>query len=176
MAQSHRMDKHKVMKTLYLIRHAKSSWKFPELSDAERPLNKRGKRDAPEMGKRLSERGLFPDLMLSSPANRAFTTCKTIAEKLDYPKEAIETDEDIYHAGVDLLLKVVRSIDDTWNTVCLFGHNPGFTDFANELTHSDIFNIPTCGVFACTFEVESWKDIGLGKGQRLFYDFPKNKK
>ncbi|MTI19740.1 histidine phosphatase family protein [Fulvivirga sp. RKSG066] len=163
------------MKTLYLIRHAKSSWKFPELSDAERPLNKRGKRDAPDMGKRLKNKGLFPDLMLSSPANRALTTCQMIAKALDYPKEAIETDRRVYHAGVSELLRVVQGIDDTWNTVCLFGHNPGFTDFANELTHSDIYNIPTCGVFACSFDVDSWKDVGYGKGKRTHYDFPKNK-
>ena len=164
------------MKTLYIIRHAKSSWKFPELSDAERPLNKRGKRDAPEMGKRLSEKGVFPDLMLSSPANRALTTCQVIADKLDYPKSEIETNEEIYHAGVDSLLKVVRAIDDTWNTVFLFGHNPGFTDFANELTHSDIYNIPTCGIFACTFDTGHWKEVGFGKGEKIFYDYPKNKK
>ncbi len=127
------------------------------------------------MGKRLAKRGLIPDLMLSSPANRALTTCKVIAKALDYPIEAIETDEDIYHACVNTLLNVVQNIDDTWNTVCLFGHNPGFTDFANELTHSDIYNIPTCGVFACRFEVDSWKEVGLGKGTRIFYDFPKNK-
>jgi len=164
------------MKTLYLIRHAKSSWDFPHLSDSERPLNKRGKRDAPDMGDRLAKKGLFPDLMLSSPANRALTTCRVIAGKLGYPEEAIETDKKIYHAGVDELLKVIRQIDDTWNTVCLFGHNPGFTDFANELTHSDIYNIPTCGVFACSFSIDSWKDAGYGKGKRIFYDYPKSRK
>lgn len=164
------------MKTLYLIRHAKSSWDFPDLADEERPLNKRGKRDAPDMGQRLADKGLFPDLMLSSPANRALTTCEVIAETLGYPKEGIETDDRIYLANIHELLSVVRAIDNTWNTVCLFGHNPGFTDFANALTQSSIVNIPTCGVFACSFDVNQWKDIELGNGKRIFYDFPKNRK
>jgi len=163
------------MKTLYLIRHAKSSWDFPDLTDEERPLNKRGKRDAPDMGQRLAEKGLFPDLMLSSPANRALTTCKVIADKLGYPEEAIETDERIYLANTHELLSIVRGIDNTWNTIYLFGHNPGFTDFANALTGSTILNVPTCGVFACSFDVKEWKHIKLGLGKRIFYDFPKSR-
>ncbi|MDX1627444.1 MAG: histidine phosphatase family protein [Fulvivirga sp.] len=164
------------MKTLYLVRHAKSSWDYPELSDEERPLNKRGQRDAPDMGERLAKQGIFPDLMLSSPAKRAFTTCKIIAKQLEYPKEAIQTDKRIYHAGVSTLLKVVRDTDNTWNTLMLFGHNPGFTDFANELTGDDLENIPTCGIYACDFEVDDWHQVSLGNGKRIFYDFPKNKK
>lgn len=163
------------MKTLYLVRHAKSSWKFPELTDAQRPLNKRGKRDAPDMGNRLAKLGLKPDLLLSSHANRALTTAKAIAEKLHIPEKDIQIEKDIYHASSNELFQVVRSIPDNYDTVFLFGHNPGFTDFANELTHSDIYNIPTCGVFGCTFKVDNWKDVGYGRGSRIHYDFPKNK-
>lgn len=164
------------MKTLYLIRHAKSSWDFPELDDEERPLNNRGKRDAPDMGERLAQRGLFPDLMLSSPANRALTTCKIIAKKLDYPEEAIETDERIYLTSPGELLSVVKATDNTWNTLCLFGHNPGFTDFANRLTGDHLDNLPTCGVYACEFEVDNWEQVAFGKGKKVFYDYPKSRK
>ncbi|QSE97426.1 SixA phosphatase family protein [Fulvivirga lutea] len=162
------------MKTLYLVRHAKSSWDYPELTDFERPLNKRGERDSPEMGKRLRKKGILPDLLLSSPANRALTTCKNIAQEIGYPKKKIATDRSIYHAGENTLLKVVQNVSDEHQSLMLFGHNPGFTDFANELANTDIYNIPTCGVFACSFEVKKWSEISFGYGQLLFYDYPKN--
>lgn len=161
------------MKTIYLVRHAKSSWDYPELSDFERPLNKRGKRDAPVMGSRLKERDILPDLMLSSPANRALSTCRVIAGAIGYNKQKIVTDKAIYHASKNSLLDVVQQVSNENNSLMLFGHNPGFTDFANELASTDIYNIPTCGIFACEFEVESWKDVGVGKGNLLFYDYPK---
>lgn len=163
------------MKTLYLARHAKSSWDYPNLKDIDRPLNKRGERDAPEMGKRLKLRGIFPDLIISSPANRALTTCKTIAKELDYPQESIDINDEVYHAGENRLLKVVQNTDDTWLSLMIFGHNPGFTDFANSLANTQIDNIPTCGIFACTFDVEKWTDVNFGKGSTLFFDYPKKK-
>ncbi|UII32725.1 histidine phosphatase family protein [Fulvivirga ulvae] len=163
------------MKTLYIVRHAKSSWDYPNLSDQDRPLNKRGERDAPKMGERLNNRGIFPDLMLSSPANRALTTCKTIARELDYPLDGIEINDHLYHASEDSLLDIVNSTDDTWLSLMIFGHNPGFTDFANSLTDEYLDNIPTCGVFACTFEVDSWQDVDFGNGRLLFFDYPKKK-
>lgn len=161
------------MKTLYLVRHAKSSWKYPELSDLERPLNKRGKRDAPIMGRRLQLRSIIPDLMLSSPANRALTTCKVIAKALKYPEHKVATDKNIYHAEAESLLEVVRVVSNKMNSLMLFGHNPGFTDFANALANTDIYNIPTCGVFACEFEVDNWSNVTFGNGKLLFYDYPK---
>lgn len=161
------------MKTLYLVRHAKSSWDYPHLDDIDRPLNNRGKKDAPEMGRRLKMRGIFPDLMISSPAERAYKTCKKIAKMLDYPKGEIEIDEDVYHASEDGLLEVVRSCDDIWKSVMLFGHNPGFTDFANSLSNENIENIPTSGVFACKFDTDSWEEVDFGSGRMLFFDYPK---
>ncbi|MBL6445455.1 histidine phosphatase family protein [Fulvivirga sp. 29W222] len=163
------------MKTLYIVRHAKSSWDHPQLSDKDRPLSKRGERDAPKMGQRLYNRGISPDLILSSPANRAITTCKTIARALGYPLENIEIDDHLYHASEDLLLDIVNNTNDIWLSLMIFGHNPGFTDFANSLTDGDLDNIPTCGVFACTFEVGSWQEVGFGNGSLLFFDYPKKK-
>ena len=166
------------MKTLYLIRHAKSSWDDIDLSDIDRPLNDRGKKDAPKMGKRLKERDIFPDVMLSSPAKRALETCKVIAKALGFPEESIRTDKRLYHASEDLLLKVVQEIKDRHDTeevIMIFGHNPGLTDFANSLLSETIDNIPTCGVVASTVHATSWKETAFGGGELIFFDFPKNK-
>ena len=166
------------MKTVYLIRHAKSSWEDESLSDFDRPLNERGKTDAPRMGKRLKERNLTPDLLLSSPAKRAFSTAKRIAEVLGYAKEKIKTDQTLYHADEDEILGVIRSVSDKNNCIFLFGHNPGLTDFVNAMNNDRkrfIDNVPTCGVVAFAFDITSWKLIDFGKGELLFYDFPKSK-
>lgn len=162
------------MKTLILVRHAKSSWDDPSLSDHDRPLNKRGLHDAPIMGKRLNKKSIIPDFMLSSSANRALSTCKIIAEQIQYPATKIVADKTIYHAGEDELLSVVQQLEDTDSVVMLFGHNPGFTYFANSLTKSNIDNIPTCGVVACLFDIERWKEVSWGMGKVQFFDFPKN--
>jgi len=138
------------MKTLYLARHAKSSWKHPELSDIERPLNKRGKRDAPYIGNILKEKGVNPDILLSSPAVRARKTAATIAEIIDYPNSKILIDENIYESSSNELVNIIQGFDDKYDSVMnkydsvmMFGHNPGFTMLNNYLTESFIDNIPT---------------------------------
>lgn len=161
------------MKTLYLVRHGKSSWDNPDLDDVDRPLSKRGKRDAPIIGDRLAKRGVFPDLIISSTAERAYATCEVIAKKLKYPIAEIEVNGDVYHANERELLSVVRGCDNLWKTLMVFGHNPGFTDFANRLTNEDIDNIPTGGVFACTFDVDNWYDVDFGSGKMVLFDYPK---
>ena len=162
------------MRSLLIIRHAKSSWDDPGLDDFDRPLNKRGKRDAPEMGKRLRKADYSPDLMISSPAKRALDTCRVIAEKLDYPSENIRTDERLYHASTAEFLQVLSEINDKYHKVVIFGHNPGLTDFANRLNHSSIINIPTSGMVLAELDIRSWKEIGPGKGKMKFFDYPKN--
>ncbi|RMD75414.1 MAG: hypothetical protein D6818_01735, partial [Bacteroidetes bacterium] len=112
------------MKHLYLIRHAKSSWDYPELRDIERSLNKRGRRDAPFMASLLHGKGVRPDLLLSSPATRAYSTAVYFAEALGYPVEQIRVEPVIYHGGEDDILALVRGLDDQLGTVLLFGHNP----------------------------------------------------
>jgi phosphohistidine phosphatase len=165
------------MKTLYIIRHAKSSWDQPGLSDFDRPLNERGKRDAPRMGKRLKEKAVVPNLMLSSPAKRALSTCRRIAEILGYLPDKIKTEKSLYHADEDEILSVIRNIKDKHDVLMIFGHNPGLTDFVNQLSHKKtltIDNIPTCGVVAFRFDVESWQRIDFGMGDLLFFDYPKS--
>ena len=162
------------MKTLYIVRHAKSSWKFPELSDFDRPLNKRGKRDAPEMGRRFAKKNIFPGLILSSPAKRAFKAAKAIAKAIDYPENKIKTDMDIYHASASSLLRILQSQNDSISSLMIFGHNPGFTSLANMLANDNVYNIPTTGVYVVEFDVDNWSLVAERSGRKIFFDFPKN--
>ena len=162
------------MKRLYLIRHAKSSWNEPDLADIDRPLNKRGKRDAPFMGKRLKEgHRVNPDIIISSPAKRALRTAKIIAKEINYPKEKIEIKDSLYGSGVEAMLNVIQYLDDSLNEVMLFGHNPDLTSLANYLSNHEVDNIPTCGIFCVDFDVKSWRDVEGGKGIFKFFDYPK---
>lgn len=166
------------MKTVYLIRHAKSSWEEEGQADFDRPLNERGKIDAPRMGKRLKERGIVPNLLLLSPAKRALSTAKRIADAIGYPKEKIKTDRALYHADEDEILSVIRALSDKSDLVFLFGHNPGLTEFVNSMNHDRshyIDIVPTCGIVAFSFETTHWKQIDFGKGELVLYDFPKSK-
>ncbi len=160
------------MKTLYLARHAKSSWKHPELSDIERPLNKRGKRDAPIIGNLLKEKGVNPDILISSPAVRARKTAVAIAGIIDYPKSKILIDVNIYESSSSELRNIIQGFDDKYNSVMMFGHNPGLTRVNNYLTDSYIDNIPTCGVVGIRFN-SSWKKIEGASGKALFFIYPK---
>jgi phosphohistidine phosphatase len=171
------MRKLKAMKTLYVVRHAKSSWDDPDRSDFDRPLNDRGKRDAPRMGKRLKEKDVHPDLMFSSPAKRALSTCKLISKVLDYPKSKIKEEQKLYHASDDDILSSVQALNDKHNVVMIFGHNPGLTDFVNSLMSEEknIDNIPTAGVVAFELNISSWRQLTWGIGTLLFFDFPKSK-
>lgn len=164
------------MKTLYLVRHAKSSWGNPEQSDFDRPLNDRGNRDAPHMGKRLKEREVAPDLLLSSPAKRAITTCKVIASVIGYDVSRIKTDRRLYHADEEELMTILGELTDTQKVVMLFGHNPGFTRLANILFDQHIMNLPTCGIVAGKLQIKSWSEISAGIGTLEFFDFPKKNK
>ena len=161
------------MKRLYLVRHAKSSWKDPKLDDFDRPLNKRGKRDAPFMGQRLREANVRPDLIISSPAKRAAKTAKIIAAQIAYPLKKIQWTESLYAAGTLILLQVLREIDDSVERAMLVGHNPGLTLLAELLTSETIDNIPTSGAFALDLDIESWSQTGEGSGIPVFLDYPK---
>ena len=161
------------MKRLYLVRHAKSSWEDPSLDDIDRPLNNRGEKNAPEMGERLKKQGIMPDLLICSPARRAESTAKKIAKKIGYPKNDILINDDLYHGSDAMLINIVKTLDYTADSVMLFGHNPGFTYFANQLCHINISNIPTAGVVAIDFQIDTWSDVESGKGELVFFDYPK---
>ncbi len=161
------------MKTLTIVRHAKSSWKDTSLRDRDRPLNKRGQRDAPAMGKRLHEYGIRPSLIVSSPANRAWTTATIIAKAIAYPREFIQKDEDLYLGSVDRILDVIASQDDGFNSLMIFGHNPGFTDFANFLSPGLTYNLPTTGVVSVEIDQDNWSLYSQPRTRLLIHDWPK---
>lgn len=159
------------MKILTLIRHAKSSWDDPAIDDFDRPLNKRGKRDAPFMGEKLKSLGQTPDLILSSPAKRARKTAGIFAENVGYPAEAIILKPTLYLANPSTFLNVIRSVDNSFNKLFLVSHNPGITECANMLTKSFIANIPTTGIVSVKFDIQKWEDITTG--ELLFFEYPK---
>jgi phosphohistidine phosphatase len=162
-----------MMKTLYLVRHAKSSWKYPNLDDFERPLNKRGRKSAPFMGKILKKLKVAPDFIISSPANRAAMTARIIADMINYPLEKIRYSESIYEFSEDALIHVVKDIDAAVKKVMVVGHNPALNGLANYIGDQPISNIPTCGVYCVELDVTSWAKIGEHCGKLKFFEFPK---
>ncbi len=161
------------MKTLTILRHAKSSWRNSGLSDHDRPLNKRGERDVPIMATRILQAGIRPSLILTSPAIRAWTTAKVIAAKISYPIEFLQRDERLYHAGVRRIIDILAEQDIGFNSIMIVGHNPGFTDFANYLVPGLTHNIPTCGVVSVTVDSDDWNLKANKDAELVTYDYPK---
>jgi phosphohistidine phosphatase len=159
------------MKTLFLVRHAKSSRDDISLPDRERPLTDRGERDGTEMGKRLAQRGIKPDLMLSSPALRARLTAEIIARKLDYKLKHIVIENQLYGRGMDDLLEVIYGLDDKIESAMLVGHNPEMTELANSFSR-EITHLPTCAVAEFTFDSRSWSNISTSGPRSAALDYP----
>ncbi|OBS10414.1 SixA phosphatase family protein [Acidihalobacter prosperus] len=162
------------MKTLTLLRHAKSSWKRPDLGDFERPLNGRGRTDAPNMGRRLARRGLQPTRIVSSPALRARATAEAVADALAYPHARILWEPRIYEAGVQTLLTILRGQADEDAHLLIVGHNPGLTMLANALTGDRLDNLPTAGAYTLTLPIEQWRATDWGIGTRTLLMVPKD--
>jgi len=160
------------MKTLFLVRHAKSSWDDPSLADHDRPLNERGRRDAPKMGERLAQRGVKADLIISSSAARALATAQAIAEKIGYDQAQIMVDRRLYEAEVSTLLYLIQELDDRFERVMLFGHNPEFTDLA-RFFGSEVDDLPTCAVVELTFPVDHWIEVVKHKPVAIRVSTPK---
>ena len=161
------------MKTLYLVRHAKSSWKYPNLDDFERPLNKRGRKDAPIMGKVLKKLKVSPDLAMSSPANRAAMTARIIAASINYPLQNIRYSEAIYDFSELALIHIVKQVDDAVNKAMVVGHNPAINGMANYIADQSISNIPTCGVCCVELDISLWANISKHCGKLKYFEFPK---
>ena len=160
-------------KTLFIVRHAKSSWDDAGLDDRDRPLNERGKEEAPKMGKHLAGYKVKPELITSSPAVRALKTAEKIAKELGFKKSDVLVDEGIYTFNGGSLMDVVKGFDEKYDSVMLVGHNPAVTALVNELSNAGIDNIPTCGVVLLEFDAGKWKDVGKGGGRVLEFDYPK---
>lgn len=161
------------MKTVYLVRHAKSSWEYPDLEDFERPLNKRGRKSALLMGNILNKLNTLPDLVISSPANRAAMTARMIAAKIHYPPDKILYSEAIYMSDENALVKVIKNMDDAVQQAMLIGHNPGLTELVNDISDQRISNIPTCGVCCLDLKITSWKEVREHCGRLRFFEFPR---
>jgi phosphohistidine phosphatase len=161
------------MKKLTLIRHGKSSWDDSSLSDWERPLKARGKKDALLIGYKLEEEKIIPDKIISSSAKRAYDSAKIIAECLKYPESKIAITDDIYLAGMPQLVQLIQNLKDKWKHVFLFGHNPYFTELPNLYGKTKISNLPTTGVYQITFKCNKWADILLENGKNTYFLTPK---
>ena len=158
------------------MRHAKSSWDFEELSDHDRPLDNRGRKDAPLMGRELVSREITIDLLMSSTAVRALTTATLVARELEYDTEKIAIEEAIYKADKQELLNIITSIPNQFDDVMLIGHNNTITELANLLSPDLIPEIPTAGVVALSFECSTWREITKENAALRFFDYPKNHK
>jgi phosphohistidine phosphatase len=158
---------------LTLIRHAKSSWKDPDLSDFDRPLNKRGRHSAPLMGQMMKDKGLAVECILSSPAKRAITTARLIAAELGYPEHRIEQREELYKADSEQLLHYVQALEPRFSRVALVGHNPALTRFCNDLSGAGIDNLPTCAVAVIEFDLDDWRAVHPGLGRLAQMEYPR---
>jgi phosphohistidine phosphatase len=162
------------MKSLLLVRHAKSSWGDFSLPDFDRPLNERGKHDAPMMARRLLKKGVKLDLLVSSPAKRAKRTAQVFANEFQKEIDSILLKDELYLAGSEQFYAVISQLDDSVDYVAVFSHNPGITTFANSLNVASIDDMPTCSVFAVTITAENWSAFRKAKKEFWFFDFPKN--
>lgn len=162
------------MKTLLLIRHAKSSWDDISQKDFDRPLNDRGKKDAPEMTKKIKSKNVLIDAIVSSPAKRAITTANYFAEEFNIKKKYVIQKPELYEASPDAFYNVVINLNDHFETIALFSHNPGITAFANQLTNMRVDDMPTCGIFGIKILTDEWKNFRGAKKQFSFFDYPKN--
>jgi phosphohistidine phosphatase len=163
------------MKTILIVRHAKSSWENFTVSDYERPLNERGQKNAPEMASRVLKKGVKADVLLSSPARRAHTTAKLFAVvwKMDPSRITIVTD--LYNPSHEAFVNTILTAPDTAETIALFSHNPVITEFANSLSKKKIEHMPTCSVFAVKADIKLWSDFEVGNSEFFFFDTPKAK-
>ena len=162
------------MKTIILVRHAKSSWDDISLKDEERPLTDRGKKNAPEMAKRLLKKKVPIDTILSSPAKRAKSTAEFCANEYEIPKKKIILIPELYMASNDAFVRTIRNAPEKADSIAIFSHNNGITQFANTLSETKIDNMPTCSVYAVKADIGSWKSFEPGKTAFYFFDYPKS--
>jgi phosphohistidine phosphatase len=160
------------MKTVIIVRHAKSSWEAADIKDIDRPLNERGKKDAAEMAQRLLKKTLSIDAFISSPAKRAKRTAEIFANQFNSGN--IIYIDGLYHSPSSFISGIISKSDEKYNTIAIFSHNPGITEFVNTLTDSiRTDNVPTCGIFAVRAAIDKWNAFETAKKDFWFYDYPK---
>ncbi len=164
-----------MLKRVTFMRHAKSSWADPSLNDFDRPLNKRGERDAPMMGRRLLARGARPSQIITSPAKRARRTARLVAKEIGYPIEFLQREDHLYLADPRVILEVIGQQDNSFNDMIVVGHNPGLTELTNRLTGLRIDNIPTCGMAAMEADIGDWSQLADSRCRLVFFDYPRKR-
>ncbi|AUC22700.1 MULTISPECIES: histidine phosphatase family protein [Polaribacter] len=162
------------MKTLYIVRHAKSSWEYSGIEDIDRPLKKRGIKDAHLMSKFLSTEIDRPDVFVSSSANRALHTAIIFCENFEFPLSNLQVKRQLYSFSDGYLVKTVNALDDGFNSAIIFSHDHGINTFVNKFGNKPISHVSTCGVVGIQFEDKHWKNIK--KGKTFMIEFPKNHK
>jgi len=155
------------------MRHAKSSWKNETINDMDRPLNERGDRDAPFMGQIMLQKGVLPEEIISSPAERTLATVRHICPIINVPFQSVKVNPSLYAASPSEMLIIIKKINENVQSVLLLGHNPGLTDLSNYLSGYPIDNIPTCGIVELHFPRKSWHEIEFGLCQMGFFEYPK---
>lgn len=163
------------MKTILIVRHAKSSWENFTVSDYERPLNERGQKNAPEMAARLLKKGIKADCLISSPARRAHTTAKLFAVVWKMDPSKISIVPELYNPSLKAFIDTIRAAPAACNTIALFSHNPVITEFANSLSKKQIDHMPTCAVFGVKADINEWSAFQVGENEFYFFDVPKGK-
>jgi phosphohistidine phosphatase len=162
------------LKTLILVRHAKSSWDNPTLPDFDRPLNERGKKEAPKMAKRLADKNIDIEGFISSPAKRAKKTAELFIKEFDKDENEIILFPSLYHADVNDFYEAISLVNDKFKCIAVFSHNPGITSFANKLIlKAQLDNMPTSSVFAVKADIKNWSDFKDAKKEFWFFDYPK---
>lgn len=160
------------MKTLYIVRHAKSSWKYEGIDDADRPLKKRGINDAHTMSKALKGEINRPDVFMSSSANRALHTSMIFCNTFNYPLSNLKISKSLYSFSDGYLIKTVKALDDAYNSAIIFSHDHGINTFVNKYGNTQIDHVPTCGIIGIELDIKHWKN--LSKGKTILIDFPQN--
>lgn len=166
-------SKEDLLKRIYVVRHAKSSWEDLSLADIDRPLNKRGKRDAPFMAAMCKSKGYVPDLLVSSNANRARSTAECFKREFGFAKEQFVLEASLYHAPEDMYVEVCFGLDEDVRSVMLFGHNPGITYLANSVGEKYIDNVPTSGVLVIDASIDQWNALDLSNCKLIDFIYPK---
>lgn len=161
------------LRNICFVRHAKSSWENPQLADIDRPLSKRGERDAPFLASKMVDLQITADLIITSPAVRARTTARIFADAVELDSSCFIVNDMLYGADVTEIVKMVQGIDDKYKSIFVFGHNPTMTIMANCFAGVDISNVPTCGVLQAKTMVSGWKDWSPEVSAFVGFYYPK---
>ncbi|SNR52907.1 phosphohistidine phosphatase [Lutibacter agarilyticus] len=162
------------MKTLYIVRHAKSSWEYEGIKDIDRPLKQRGINDAYLISSVLNKKIATPDVFISSCANRALHTAMIFSYSFNYPLANLKISKSLYNFSDGYLIKTVKALDDSFDSAIIFSHDHGISDFVNKFGSIQVDHVPTCGVIGIKFEASHWKNIKSGK--TIITEFPKHYK